>query len=217
NAFLRQTFGIDSVYYTGFGYYAVNGMPSEDTLLGFVRALPVADSIPAVTYDTTRYPFTSRLLDFWPPDSPPSVAMFKTDSAATTTHLFHSRLSPPPPIEGSTVGLMHPNATANCYAFGFHLWYMNPQEARALIEWLLPPQPSCCEGNAGNVDGSANETPDVADLAVLIDHLFISMNPLPCPEEGNIDGDPDGTVGLLDVTALIDYLFFSHTTPAPCR
>ncbi|RME31435.1 MAG: fibronectin type III domain-containing protein, partial [Candidatus Zixiibacteriota bacterium] len=79
NAFLRQTFGIDSVYYTGFGYYAVNGMPSEDTLLGFVQALPVADSIPAVTYDTTRYPFTSRLLDFWPPDSPPSVAMFKTD------------------------------------------------------------------------------------------------------------------------------------------
>ncbi|RME23208.1 MAG: hypothetical protein D6800_10170, partial [Candidatus Zixiibacteriota bacterium] len=60
----------------------------------------------------------------------------------------------------------------------------------------------CCVGLVGNVNGDINDESDVADLTMLIDNLFISLSPLPCPAEANINGDPDGTVDVADLTAL---------------
>ena len=75
----------------------------------------------------------------------------------------------------------------------------------------------CCGGMTGNVDCDPQDIVDLGDLTRLIDYLFISFDPLCCPEEANIDGDPEGLIDLGDLTALIDYLFISFTPPAECR
>lgn len=75
----------------------------------------------------------------------------------------------------------------------------------------------CCVGSTGNIDNDINEVTDIADLTFLIDHLFISLLPLACPEEGNIDGDNAGVVDIADLTFLIDHLFISLTLTAVCQ
>jgi hypothetical protein len=69
---------------------------------------------------------------------------------------------------------------------------------------------TCCTGpSRGNYDGSADNLVTMGDLTVLIDHLFISFNPLDCLDEGNVDLSPDGLVTMGDLTVLIDHLFIS--------
>ena len=58
---------------------------------------------------------------------------------------------------------------------------------------------------------------DIADLSLLIDHLFLTLTPLSCPEEANTNGDPLGEIDIADLTALIDYLFVDFTPLAPCQ
>ncbi|UCC45254.1 MAG: right-handed parallel beta-helix repeat-containing protein [Candidatus Zixiibacteriota bacterium] len=74
----------------------------------------------------------------------------------------------------------------------------------------------CCFGISGNVDCDPGSVVDIGDLTRLIDYLFISFDPICCPEEANIDGDTAGMVDIGDLTALIDYLFISFTPPAVC-
>ena len=73
----------------------------------------------------------------------------------------------------------------------------------------------CCLGLTGNIDGDPLDMVSLGDLSVLIDHLFISLNELPCPAEANLDDDPEN-VSLGDLTALIDHLFISLNPLPPC-
>jgi len=75
----------------------------------------------------------------------------------------------------------------------------------------------CCLGFTGNINCDPTDLVDIADLTVLIDHLFINFPPLCCPLEGNIDGDVAGNVDITDLTALIDFLFISFTVPSACQ
>ncbi len=76
---------------------------------------------------------------------------------------------------------------------------------------------SCCTGLTGNVDGDPADEVNLSDLSTLIDHLFVSLAPLPCPAEANVDGSVDGLVGLPDLSILIDNLFLSFGATAPCQ
>ena len=58
---------------------------------------------------------------------------------------------------------------------------------------------------------------DIGDITQLIDYLWISNQPLPCPEEANMDGDVEGLIDITDITYLIDYLWITNTPLAPCR
>ena len=49
----------------------------------------------------------------------------------------------------------------------------------------------------------------MSDLALLLDHLFISGRPLPNLDEANIDGDPERRITIGDASVLIDHLFVS--------
>ena len=74
---------------------------------------------------------------------------------------------------------------------------------------------SCCSGFTGNVDCSAVEAPDISDITRLIDHLYLSHDPLCCPDEADVDvsgGPPD----ISDITRLIDYLYLSHEPLPTC-
>ncbi|MBD3256841.1 hypothetical protein GF377_00310 [candidate division GN15 bacterium] len=75
----------------------------------------------------------------------------------------------------------------------------------------------CCTGpSVGNVDGSPDDAVTLGDLTVMIDHLFITLAPLACPDEGNTDRSLDGKVSLGDLTVLIDHLFITLDPLPPC-
>jgi|GEM_PF-5603579 len=70
----------------------------------------------------------------------------------------------------------------------------------------------CCVGTTGNVNGDPADLVSLADLATLIDHLFLSFTEPGCRGEANVNGD--GTVDIADIMALIDNLFI-NSTPLP--
>ncbi len=75
----------------------------------------------------------------------------------------------------------------------------------------------CCpEVGMGNVDGSSDGLVTMGDLTILIDHLFITLTPLECPEAGNIDLSADGLITMSDLTVMIDNLFITLTPLPPC-
>lgn len=75
----------------------------------------------------------------------------------------------------------------------------------------------CCLAGGGNVDCDPNEVTDIADLTMLIDHLFINFFPLCCTSEANIDLDTDVLIDISDLTALIDHLFISFASIESCQ
>jgi PKD repeat protein len=74
----------------------------------------------------------------------------------------------------------------------------------------------CTSPTLGNLDHSVDGLVTMGDLTVLIDHLYISLTPLPCPSEGNVDQSVDGLVTMGDLTVMIDHLYISLTPLAPC-
>ena len=80
----------------------------------------------------------------------------------------------------------------------------------------IVPGASCCIGMRGNIDNSPDDAVSLGDLTALIDHMFITLSPLACPEEGNLDLSADGEASLADLTRLIDFLFISFDPLPPC-
>lgn len=75
--------------------------------------------------------------------------------------------------------------------------------------------PSCCEGMTGDVNDDNNT--NLTDLSVLVNSLFVTYDPLPCPAEGNINGDAECLVSLTDLTLLVNHLFVCFgCVPADC-
>lgn len=83
----------------------------------------------------------------------------------------------------------------------------------------IPVNIPCCWGNVGNLDNSAQDEPDIADLTALIDCLFILPGfcfEFVCDQEWNIDGDAGGGFDIGDVTILVDHMFISFQPLASC-
>jgi hypothetical protein len=211
-------FGLDSIHYAGLGYFLTYETPPYmDTVFGFSSAEAVGDSVPTVSFDQTRWPFTSDIDYFWPEGTPPIVAAFAAGDSSEVTHYYRSTSPDKSCMEGEPVGIITDWNGIRTRVFGFHLWYMNYVEARRLIEWIMKPvDRPCCLGRTGNVDQSPHEQPDVADLTLLIDHLYVTGKSLPCSAEANLNGDNNGDVDILDLVALIDYLYISREPPAYC-
>ena len=84
-----------------------------------------------------------------------------------------------------------------------------------------PARYTCCIGDVGNVNRSAEEDADIGDMQALIDHLFINMGALPCPKEADVDysGYPfpvDEDVDIGDMQLLIDHLFIDMDPLGSC-
>lgn len=79
----------------------------------------------------------------------------------------------------------------------------------------------CCgyyaDGYTGNTDCDPLGKRSLADIAGLIDRIYISKVPLCCESSGNVDGDPDGKLHLSDILALIDAVYLTKSPTAPCQ
>ncbi len=93
-------------------------------------------------------------------------------------------------------------------------------DVMAAINWNF--NSGCCTGlSRGNIDGSADQLVTMGDLIVLIDHLFITLNPLDCVDEADVDQSGGVSPGSLDitmadVTTLIDHLFIGLAPLPAC-
>ena len=74
----------------------------------------------------------------------------------------------------------------------------------------------CCVGSSGNVNADAGDDVDISDLTALVNHLFVTFQPLTCPAEANINGDAGGDVDISDLTSLVNHLFVTFAPVAPC-
>jgi len=66
-----------------------------------------------------------------------------------------------------------------------------------------------CIGTVGNVNCDYRDQVTLADVALLIDYLYISGARLPNREEANINADPAGIIDISDIVMLIDHLFIN--------
>lgn len=78
----------------------------------------------------------------------------------------------------------------------------------------------CCQGRVGDVNGEGGDEPSIGDVAVLVDMLFISREPVTCLAEADINqsGGANPTVDNItigDVAILVDYLFIMQVQSLP--
>jgi hypothetical protein len=79
----------------------------------------------------------------------------------------------------------------------------------------------CCgyytSGYTGNTDCGNEGKRSLADIARLIDRVYISKEGLCCEMNGNINGDAEEKTTLADITKLIDHVYISKTETTPCE
>lgn len=75
---------------------------------------------------------------------------------------------------------------------------------------------SCCVGLRGNVNADEQDNVDISDLTALVNNLFVTFEPLPCPEEANTNGDENETIDISDLTALVNNLFVTFEPLPAC-
>ncbi|MEE8578250.1 MAG: choice-of-anchor X domain-containing protein, partial [candidate division Zixibacteria bacterium] len=74
----------------------------------------------------------------------------------------------------------------------------------------------CCLANAGNVNGDGSDAVDISDLTLLVNHLFVTYESLPCPAEANTNGDVSCSIDISDLTKLVNHLFVTFESMPPC-
>lgn len=82
---------------------------------------------------------------------------------------------------------------------------------------VFPQAGGCCVGFTGNVNADPLDEVNVLDIVVLINHLFITFEELPCAEEANIEGDSEGLVDIRDLVHLINSLFITFEPTSICQ
>jgi hypothetical protein len=138
NWFSNRFFGLDSIFFMGYRYtYLTFPKPYIDTILGFKSADAVIDGMPDLFYDNTLAHFSSRVKGYWPDGTPPHASAFVANDRGQVTHLFRSKYPEQSFVEGYPVGVKTETGPAVTYQFGFHLWYMETEGARQLIDFIF--------------------------------------------------------------------------------
>ncbi len=84
----------------------------------------------------------------------------------------------------------------------------------ATVRPVAVPIRLCCAETVGNVDCDEFDVTDIADLAALVNNLFVEFSPPCCYREANCDGIPGIDIG--DLSALINHLFISGAPLPTC-
>jgi hypothetical protein len=116
-----------------------------------------------------------------------------------------------PEWEGQPVGMVYQTANGKRVLLSFPLYYLTPASATALMAKIFEYFALTSDFDKGDLDHSG--TVDIGDVSVLIDHLFISLDPLAYPDEADVDSRAGVSIG--DVMYLINYLFMGGPSPIP--
>jgi hypothetical protein len=189
--------------------YTMEGSP--DSVFYFVPVMANASRFGLETPMTKRYPMTPRPAYNHASEVPQdSVDLYLTEDRYFKFYEYElviDNLLPRRPywVVVTAFDCGSPAAAAASMESG--------REERAVrVEPLYGP--GCCQGTVGNVDCDDNDEVTVADLAALIDYLYISGAPPCCRSEADITAGASGTSGdgdisLTDVAILVDHLFIS--------
>jgi len=74
----------------------------------------------------------------------------------------------------------------------------------------------CCAGMTGNVNNDPGDVVSLTDLTLLVNHLFVTFEPLACRPEANTSGDSNCDITLTDLTQLVNHLFVTFDPLANC-
>ncbi len=85
------------------------------------------------------------------------------------------------------------------------------------VETIGPcPDPTCCVGKVGDINGNGGDIPTIGDLSALIEALFVvnDVTTLSCLAEADLNRSGGaaplpGDISVGDVVSLIDYLFIT--------
>ncbi len=116
-----------------------------------------------------------------------------------------------PEWEGQPVGITYQTANGKRVLLAFPLYYLTPASATALMAKVFEYFAVTNQFDKGDLNHSG--TVDIGDVSILIDHLFISLDPLAYPEDADMDGVHGVSIG--DVMYLISYLFLGGPAPVP--
>jgi len=116
-----------------------------------------------------------------------------------------------PGWEGEPVGLAYETSNGKRVLLSFPLYYLTPASAQALLAKVNEYFGVIGHYDRGDLDHSG--TIDIVDLVILLDHLFISQQPLADPEAADMNGRPGISIG--DAFYLINYLFLGGPQPVP--
>ena len=212
--FLQRFFAADSEFYVSMAFFILNSLPPLDDIFAFTRAETALEGFEDLEYDTSRYPFHPIAPNYWPPETGPAVATFGLSADAELLYSFRSADPALSCLEGQPVGLRSHRDGAETYLFGFHLWYMNPAQARRLIDAIMVSS-DCCLARGDFNHSGGNPAVDVSDLTACIFYLFGDGPPPICPEEADVSGE--GLLDMVDLTLLADFLFKGGISMPGCR
>ncbi len=145
NDFLvKPYFGIDELFFPDYQFYHYEGLPRDtDTCFGFLWAEPTVSDLPEIAFDTLRSVFTEFFTwYYWQDKTAPSVSTFKLNENGEEIYRYRSRYPEDSWLEGQPVGVKTFTEQSEAYLFGFHLWYMQHEPARQLIDAIFNDTPT---------------------------------------------------------------------------
>lgn len=157
-----------------------------------------------------------------------SFASFNSGLKHATYAMGRGSAAPLAPDTGSVLALYFsvPPTAPN----GVNLITIAPYEVYNL-EFIVPPgayvpvaangditvsSASCCVGETGNVNNDGQGDINLTDLTELVNHLFVTFEPLACPAAANTTGDAACDLTLSDLTRLVNKLFVTFEATANC-
>lgn len=139
---LNGPLAADSFYYVGLtDYILTGGLPTVDSLFGLIGATPVEEGWPELFFDPIGNDIKSDLGSYWPNDVAPAVGAFYPNDQATILYGYNSAYPSSSLLHGNPVGYTIKRGLGANYFFGFHLWYMNETNARALVDKIMENAP----------------------------------------------------------------------------
>lgn len=109
-----------------------------DTLGGFNKALPTLNDLPTIqikSNPTYFKPFVKQLFDF--DNYIPFTPIFSPDETTEILYTYHSAFPISSELKGLPVGIVKHNKNNKFYTFGFHLWAMEIEPAKELINYMM--------------------------------------------------------------------------------
>ncbi|MFH1686969.1 MAG: T9SS type A sorting domain-containing protein [bacterium] len=146
DSFEKEYMGLDSALIRSFsGHYgAILG--TADSLAGFDAARPESDGLPRLYHDPDRNCFTHVFRSFFITDSClPYTPAFYPDSSAEVIYRYGSHYPETSELVDLPCGIRINRDSSRVNVFSFHLWGMQVDGARELIDYLIltpPPKPA---------------------------------------------------------------------------